>query len=162
MSLKSNGNCAMPRPIVRLASAGRAAKFVAIAISCTRCRRSPLDSDWETEWDGSELRLPDGSALSLRDEGRFAAPLRVRNRRGGERIKPAGHSHHRELRLLLQESGIPPWTRIHLPLIFEGNELIGVADMVLSERGHALVAALGTAIVWTSTTPRAPLIRAAR
>ena len=84
----------------------------------------------------------------------------MRNRRGGERIKPVGHEHHRDVRLLLQEFGIPPWTRIHLPLIFEGNELIGVADMILSARGHALVTQAGNAIVWTSTTPRAPLIPA--
>jgi tRNA(Ile)-lysidine synthase len=120
------------------------------------------DSDWETEWDGRELRLPDGTSLALRDSATFDTPLRVRNRRGGERIKPAGHAHHREVRLLLQESGVPPWTRIHLPLIFEGNDLIGVADMVLSERGQALVAQAGATIVWTSTTPRAPLIPAGR
>ena len=120
------------------------------------------DSEWETEWNGSELRLPDGTSLSLRGQATFDAPLRVRNRRGGERIKPAGHAHHRDVRLLLQESGIPPWTRIHLPLIFEGNDLIGVADMVLSERGHALVTQAGGGVVWTSTTPRAPLIPAGR
>lgn len=120
------------------------------------------DSDWETEWNGSELRLPDGTSLSLHGNAPFDVPLRVRNRRGGERIKPAGHAHHRDVRLLLQESGIPPWTRIHLPLIFEGNDLIGVADMVLSDRGHALVTGAGGAIVWTSTTPRAPLIPASR
>ena len=120
------------------------------------------DSDWETEWNGSELRLPDGTSLSLRGAVAFDAPLRVRNRRGGERIKPAGHAHHRDVRLLLQESGIPPWTRIHLPLIFEGNDLIALADMVLSDRGHDLVTQAGGAIVWTSTTPRAPLIPAGR
>jgi tRNA(Ile)-lysidine synthase len=120
------------------------------------------DSEWETEWDGHELRLPDGASLSLRDGATFDKPLRVRNRRGGERIKPAGQTHHREVRLLLQESGVPPWTRIHLPLIFEGDELIGVADIVLSERGQTLVARTNAAIVWKSAMPRAPLIPAAR
>jgi len=123
---------------------------------------SPLaaDSDWETEWSGGELRLPDGTTLSLQGDATLAAPLRVRNRRGGERIKPAGHAHHRDVRLLLQEFGVPPWTRVHLPLIFEGNELVGVADMVLSERGQTLVTQANGAIVWTSATPRAPLIPA--
>jgi tRNA(Ile)-lysidine synthase len=116
------------------------------------------DSDWEMAWDGRELRLPDGTAISLRDDATFTAPLRVRNRRGGERIKPVGHAHRRDVRLLLQESGVPPWTRIHLPLIFEGDDLIGVADIVLSDRGHALVTSARSSIVWTSTTPRAPLI----
>ncbi|HEX4480662.1 MAG TPA: tRNA lysidine(34) synthetase TilS, partial [Rudaea sp.] len=71
---------------------------------------------------------------------------------------PVGHAHRRDVRLLLQESGVPPWTRIHLPLIFEGDDLIGVADIVLSDRGHALVTSARSSIVWTSTTPRAPLI----
>ncbi len=120
------------------------------------------DSEWEMEWDGRALRLPDGTSLSLHGEATFDTPLRVRNRRGGERIKPAGHAHHRDVRLLLQESGVPPWTRIHLPLIFEGDDLIGVANIVLSDRGHALVASVHASIVWTSATPRVPLIPAVR
>ncbi|MCW8807318.1 MAG: tRNA lysidine(34) synthetase TilS, partial [Rhodanobacter sp.] len=55
--------------------------------------------DWQTSWRGELLPVPDGGTLSLTNaEARLSEPLDVRLRRGGERIKPAGDSHTRELR----------------------------------------------------------------
>lgn len=59
--------------------------------------------------------------------------LDVRQRVGGERIRPAGQAHHRELKKLLQEAGIPPWVRGWLPLLYHRDELVAVADLWLSE-----------------------------
>ncbi len=42
----------------------------------------------------------------------------VRFRRGGERCRPRGRAHHRELKKLLQEAGVPPWERDRIPLIY--------------------------------------------
>ena len=39
------------------------------------------------------------------------AGLSVRFRRGGERFRPAGATHDRALKKLLQEAGIVPWMR---------------------------------------------------
>jgi tRNA(Ile)-lysidine synthase len=119
-----------------------------------------VDSAWQLAWNDGDLVLPDGSSLSLRSDGPRTA-LVVRNRRGGERIKPAG-AHRRDVRLLLQEAGVPPWARAHLPLLYERDDLIAVADIAFSERGRELLANASTALVWTSTTPRAPLIPARR
>ena len=123
------------------------------------------DSAWKFAWDGGELELPDGSSLALHGDAShqsFDAALLVRNRRGGERIKPAGGAHHRDVRLLLQEAGVPPWTRAHLPLIYEHDDLIAVADIAFTERGRELLFNPHTHLVWTSTSPRAPLIPARR
>ena len=119
------------------------------------------DSSWQLAWNEGDLALPDGSSLSLRGDAPRTA-LIVRNRRGGERIKPAGGSHHRDVRLLLQEAGVPPWTRAHLPLIYEHDDLIAVADIAFTERGRELLANAHARVVWTSTSPRAPLIPARR
>lgn len=52
------------------------------------------------------------------------APLVVRFRAGGERLACGGH--HRPLKDLLREAGIPPWRRARWPLLFHGEELVAV------------------------------------
>jgi tRNA(Ile)-lysidine synthase len=94
----------------------------------------PIPEHWETPWDGAPLELPDGSRLML-EPGDARTTLHVRYRRGGEAIKPAGDAHTRELRTLLQESGIPPWQRERIPLIYAGDELLAVGDLFLSDAG---------------------------
>lgn len=110
----------------------------------------PFDLDWRAPWRGEPMTLPDGSRLSLADgDTRLAAPLELRLRQGGERIKPAGNPHTRELRDLFQQGMIPPWRRIGCPLLYAGNELVAVADRWISDRGMALFQAAGTLPSWT-------------
>jgi tRNA(Ile)-lysidine synthase len=107
---------------------------------------------WESEWRGEALPLPGGGTLALEDStGKpppFDPPLQVRLRRGGERIKPAGDAHTRELRDLLQRAGIPPWQRARIPLILRGDELLAVADLWCSAEGRALFESLGARPRW--------------
>ncbi len=115
---------------------------------------APLAAGWQSDWNGSPVALPGGGTLALnRETGpvTIAAddrPLTIRYRRGGEHIKPAGSTHTRELRLLLQEAGIPPWRRDRIPLISMNGELIAVADLVLSAEAQALCERLEARIVW--------------
>ncbi len=104
--------------------------------------------DWQAEWDGAPITLPDGGRLSLAPPARWPEPLLVRYRRGGERLRPAGGAHTRELRLLLQEAGVPPWQRDRLPLVYVRDELIAVADLFLSDAAQSLCARVGTQLVW--------------
>ena len=109
----------------------------------------PIDPDWHHEWHGEPLPLPGGGWLRLSDPAaRLPAPLHVRLRRGGERIKPAGDAHTRELRDLFQQGRLPPWQRLACPLIHAGDELVAVADRWLSARGQALFEAAGGKPVW--------------
>lgn len=106
---------------------------------------------WESEWRGEVLQLPCGGTLALEgSSGKIPldAPLGVRFRRGGERIKPAGDTHTRELRDLLQGAGIPPWQRARIPLIFRNEELLAVADLWTSEAGLAFFAEAGGKPSW--------------
>lgn len=53
--------------------------------------------------------------------------VNVRFRTGGERCKPQGSRHHRSLKKLFQEAGVPPWERERIPLIYAGDRLVAVA-----------------------------------
>lgn len=65
--------------------------------------------------------------------------LMVAPRMGGEMIKPAGSKHTRKLKTLLQEMLIPPWQRQRLPLIYYGDELIAVGDIIYSASAKKLL-----------------------
>ena len=109
-----------------------------------------LPDAWQAEWDGTPLALPAdcGTLVLAASEAapqsvraiRFDLVLTVRLRRGGERIKPVGDAHTRELRDLFQRACIPPWLRTRCPLIFENDKLIAVADLWASERGQQFFA----------------------
>lgn len=115
---------------------------------------APLPPHWETAWNGGELILPNGDRLLLlhRATGtpvHLTSALRVSSRRGGERLRPAGRAHTRELRHLLQEDGVPPWLRRRLPLVHDGEgALLAVADRYLSDAGQKLLALHDACIVW--------------
>ncbi len=72
--------------------------------------------------------------------------LTVKSRVGGEEFQPQGQSHTRKLKKLLQESGVVPWMRDRLPLVYSGEQLLAVGDLWLAEDA---VARPGVAVRWT-------------
>ena len=102
---------------------------------------------WRVAWQGEPLALPGGSRLEW-----LGAPLEepfiVRLRQGGERIRPLGDRHTRELRDLFQRAAMPPWQRADCPLIYLGDELLAVGDRWLTERGDALFRQAGGRPCW--------------
>jgi tRNA(Ile)-lysidine synthase len=114
----------------------------------------PIPADWQADWNDVALALPDGSRLRWQpvddppSANVNALPLAVHYRRGGERLRPAGCAHTRELRLLLQEAGIPPWRRDRMPLVRADNELLFVADLYASAAGRELCERIGARVVW--------------
>ncbi|MGH8192766.1 MAG: tRNA lysidine(34) synthetase TilS [Rhodanobacteraceae bacterium] len=118
---------------------------------------TPPPANWQSEWDGTSLALPESCGTltieptddtSHTGGAIFQPSLIVRLRRGGERIKPAGDPHTRELRDLFQQARIPPWLRTRCPLIYEHDELIAVADSWVNDRGCALFAARAVRPRW--------------
>ncbi|WP_230473371.1 tRNA lysidine(34) synthetase TilS [Dyella choica] len=110
--------------------------------------RSQPSSPGALSWQGEELRLPDGGSLTLEPVSRLAVALEVRWRSGGERIKPAGDRHTRELRALFQSGAIPPWQRDFCPLLYEGDQLVAVADHWLSARAETIFREAGARPHW--------------
>lgn len=110
--------------------------------------QAAIDPHFEACWHGEVLALPGGGQLVLAPAACLPTPLTVRLRRGGERIKPAGDRHTRELRDLFQQAALPPWQRETCPLLYAGDELIAVADLWRTARGAALFHALGAQPRW--------------
>lgn len=76
------------------------------------------------------------------------APIEVRFRQGGERLRVRGHARPRALKRLLQERGVPPWVRERLPLVFIGHDLAAVADLLVAEPFVAGPAEPGLELRW--------------
>ncbi|HUA79921.1 MAG TPA: tRNA lysidine(34) synthetase TilS [Dyella sp.] len=110
--------------------------------------KKSISDSMDARWHGETLNLPDGGSLTLEPATTLPVALNVRSRRGGERIKPAGDAHTRELRALFQTGAIPPWQRSACPLLYEGDELIAVADRWLSARAQALFRQTGAQPRW--------------
>ena len=108
--------------------------------------------EWQTDWRGERLRLPARCGeLALENINQTATELPlmlVRFRRGGESLKPVGNLHTRELRLLFQESGITPWQRGRIPLVYHDKSLLAVGDLWLSDTGAEFFAAHQRRLVW--------------
>ncbi len=111
-------------------------------------------------WAGPEGRVAltpaaDGIGLpqSWLDDG-----LTLRFRSGGERLRPQGRDHHHSLKHLFQESGIVPWMRDRIPLLFRGSALAAIGDLWISaEAAVAPSAEPRWRVQWTQHAPvRAP------
>lgn len=136
---------------------------------CVRRYRDCLfaHSPWGEKPSDAVLTLRPGAPLDLgylgtlalvRDsggplcEGVTAGSLTVRFRQGGERLQPAGGTHHRTLKNILQEQGIVPWMRERLPVLYSGDRLAAVAGVVGAVEGFS-------GHVWRLSWSGAPPIR---
>ncbi len=59
----------------------------------------------------------------------LAAAAAIRFRRGGESLRPHPGRPRKRLKDLCQESGVVPWMRDRLPLVYVGGRLAAVADL---------------------------------
>jgi tRNA(Ile)-lysidine synthase len=87
---------------------------------------------------GQGLHLPDGPAL-----------VDVRFRCGGESLRLPGARHHRTLKNLLQEHGVPDWERERLPLLYAGDTLAAVPGIAVCEGFQAQTGQAGFALDWS-------------
>jgi tRNA(Ile)-lysidine synthase len=71
--------------------------------------------------------------------------LNVRFREGGEVIRIAERGSTRALKKLLQETGVVPWMRGRVPLVFAGETLVAVGDLWISANHTSTD---GLAITW--------------
>jgi len=91
-----------------------------------------LDPDAALALAGGELRLVPTDGYGIPD--RWARDgLDVAFRAGGERFRPRSSRYHKSLKQWFQESGIVPWMRGAVPLIYHDDRLIAVADICLAD-----------------------------
>jgi len=63
--------------------------------------------------------------------------LTLKFRGGGERFRPRGRDHHHSLKHLFQESGVVPWMRDRVPLLYRGEDLAAIGDLWISADADA-------------------------
>lgn len=63
----------------------------------------------------------------------FKGVVQIKFRQGGEKIKPAGQAHHRDLKKLFQEWKVPFWRRDYVPLVYFNDELIAVVGHCVAD-----------------------------
>lgn len=68
-----------------------------------------------------------GQGIALEKLGNL--PLHIKNRAGGERFKPALGRPSRTIQHLLQAHAIPPWQRVHYPLVFAEETLVCIPNL---------------------------------
>jgi len=101
------------------------------------------DSNVRVLWQDREspLLLPSGMTLSPVSGGwagirlslwRQAGAVEIRFRQGGERLRIDGSGHHKALKNLFQEAGIPPWQRQCWPLVYVDGVLALVPGIGLN------------------------------
>jgi tRNA(Ile)-lysidine synthase len=110
----------------------------------------PLPEDWQQAWDGAApLLLPDGSRLALAGAPGLDAPCIVHARQGGERITLPRREHSHALKHVLQDLGVPPWVRDHLPLLSSSaGELLAAGDLAYSAGFDAWLRERGARLAW--------------
>lgn len=112
---------------------------------------APLPSDWATRWDGrAALPLPGGGTLRLDPVGAFDASVAVRARVGGERIALPGRNHSHALKHVFQDLGVPPWLRMAMPLLVDGDgAVLAAGDRIRSGAFDAWLRARGAQLAWS-------------
>ncbi len=72
----------------------------------------------------------------------------ISSRTGGESINLATRGGSHSLKKLFQESGIPPWLRSSIPLLYQGNKLLAVGDLWLDENFQQQLKQSGSILTW--------------
>jgi len=142
------------RPDARIAFVHDGVRF---GVHRGQLQRRPADPPtFEQEWHGErELALPHGklafietSGSGLAAEAAAVPPVVVRSRLGGERFAPDPSRPRRALKAWLRESGLPPWQRAALPLVFCGNALAAVPGLGVDVDFQAKSGARGYRLDW--------------
>lgn len=98
----------------------------------------PVPRALSIPWRKNPLVLPEGlgtlrilgrSERPVDPEGLVIGGLTVRFGVTGLSCRPAGSRHHRPLKKLFQETGVPPWLRPYVPLVFVGSCLAAVGHL---------------------------------
>lgn len=74
------------------------------------------------------------------------APVILRQRQGGESLRPQPHAATRTLKNLLQEHRVPPWQRDRLPLLYCGDELVCVPGVAIAAEYQAMEGEAGISV----------------
>ncbi|MCC6706833.1 MAG: tRNA lysidine(34) synthetase TilS [Gammaproteobacteria bacterium] len=109
---------------------------------------------WPAPW--TSLALAQGELRAINSSGSdaasaallAAAPLNVRYRAGGERLRLHARGPRRELKHLFQEWRVPPWQRMRWPLLYVGEQLAVVPGLGVAAEFRVRDDEPGLQILW--------------
>jgi tRNA(Ile)-lysidine synthase len=110
-----------------------------------------FDANRHEVWQGDSVTIAGAGCLSsckVVGAGLVMGDYQLRFRQGGERMRPAGRGGSRSLKKILQELALPPWLRDRVPLIYAGDELVAVADLLIAEGWQAKGDSEGWQLQW--------------
>ena len=97
---------------------------------------------------GGVLRFKPEEGRGLSVERLRSGRVTVRLRRGGERLRLDPRRPTRTLKNLFQESGVPPWRRDRLPLVYCGESLVSVPGVGDACEFRAEAGEAGLIVTW--------------
>ena len=118
-------------------------------------------ANWQLIWRGErELAVPElggrwlmipmqGEGLSV--EKLRAAPVSLRLRQGGEKLKPDCGRARKTLKHLLQQAAIAPWQRERLPLLYSGEILVAAPGIGIDCAYQAAPSESSLRLAWILT-----------
>ncbi|HEX9626055.1 MAG TPA: tRNA lysidine(34) synthetase TilS [Acidiferrobacterales bacterium] len=134
---------------------------------CAMPPRPRPDPSWARAWDldaplaiadsGDWLEAGSASGAGIARARIAPAGVVVRLRQGGERCRLPGRAHHHQLKKLLQARGVPPWERDWLPLVYQGDALVAVADLWVCEPFAARPGEPAWQLRWRRVAAETPL-----
>ena len=126
-------------------------------------RNAPVDNPAPViRWTGqSRIVLADNSELHVRSaRGRGisrvklgAGEVTIRRRQGGERMRLEATRPRRTLKNLLQETGMQPWLRARMPLVFHDEELVWAPGIGVAWNFRAQGAERALLFSWNALAP---------
>ncbi len=128
-------------------------------LGCHRGRvmvHAPAAAPFAVAWTGdAEVRLPGGvlafetaAGEGIADAKLALAPVTVRSREGGERIRLAANRPRHAVKNLLQRAGMPVWQRQSLPLVWCGDELAAIPGVGVDVAFQAAAGETGWRLTW--------------
>lgn len=113
---------------------------------------APAPTDW-ADWPKPIELPPDNGILEAVDchlNVAEDAPLTIRYRSGGEKVRIKGRRGHHDLGTLLHEAGIPHWIRMRIPLVYCGEKLIAIAGLRIQIQADADAESEVSVVRWRS------------
>lgn len=128
-------------------------------IGCYRGRvvvHAPTTASFTVDWDGApEVHLPGGILAFEPADGEgiavarlSIAPVTVRSRTGGERIRLAANRPRHAVKKLLQQASLTVWQRQALPLVWCGDALAAVPGIGVNVAFQAAAGEKGLRLIW--------------
>lgn len=101
---------------------------------------------------GGVLRFCSVSGQGISRARLLQEKVSIRIRQGGERMQPDCMRPRRSLKHLLQESGVPPWERRKIPLLFSGENLVAAIGLGVDCAYQARLDEPGMLMEWDAAT----------